>query len=86
MVSSTGHGHAALHRIHYEEGKFALANVMAALLVKPGIDLLPKFLYYYLWYHKERKLVSLMAGTANTSLTINKLKTVPIAFPDVETQ
>ena len=86
MVSSTGHGHAAIHRIHYEKGKFALANIMAALTAKPGQPLLTKYLYYYLWRFKEEKLVSLMAGTANTSLTIDKLKTVMISFPDIETQ
>lgn len=86
MVSSTGHGHAAVHRIHYESGKFALANIMAAIGVKPDIPLLTKYLYYYLWRFKDEKLVSLMAGTANTSLTIEKLKTVNITFPNLHRQ
>lgn len=86
MVSSTGHGHAAIHRIHYVNGKFALANIMAAIIVKEEVELLPKFLYYYLWAHKEDKLVKLMAGTANTSLTIGKLQTVQVEYPSLEIQ
>lgn len=86
MVSSTGHGHAAIHRIHYVNGKFALANIMAAIVTKKEVELLPKFLYYYLWAHKENKLVKLMAGTANTSLTIEKLYTVRIQYPSLEKQ
>jgi type I restriction enzyme M protein len=86
MVSSTGHGHAAIHRIHYAEGKFALANIMAAITPKHDTSLLTKYLYYYLWRYKEEKLVKLMAGTANTSLTLDKLKSVEIAYPDIEAQ
>lgn len=86
MVSSTGHGHAAIHRLHFATGKFAVANIMAAVLVRAGVPLLPKYLYYYLWRYKDEKLVSLMAGTANTSLTIEKLRSVTIAFPDIESQ
>lgn len=86
MVSSTGHGHASIHRIHYEEGRYAVANIISALVVKHGVPLNPKFLYYYLWRHKEEKLVSLMRGTANTSLTITKLKDVVILFPPQEEQ
>lgn len=86
MVSSTGHGHASIHRLHYQEGKFALANIMAALLVRPETPLLPRFLFHYLTFHKEEKLVSLMAGTANTSLTLTKLKGVQIEFPEIDVQ
>lgn len=86
MVSSTGHGHAAIHRIHYANGKFALANIMAAVTPKEESRLLTKYLYYYLWRYKEEKLVSLMAGTANTSLTLDKLESVDIEFPSIDVQ
>jgi type I restriction enzyme M protein len=86
MVSSTGHGHAAIHRIHYQEGRFALANIMAAILVRDPTVLVPKFLYYYLWAYKEEKLVSLMAGTANTSLTLKDLEQVTVVVPDISYQ
>jgi type I restriction enzyme M protein len=85
LVSSTGHGHASIHRIHFETGRFALANIMAAVLVRDS-RVRPKFLYYYLWRYKEEKLVSLMAGTANTSLTLRDLETVTIEFPDLPVQ
>jgi len=86
LVSSTGHGHAAIHRIHFETGKFALANIMAALVVRDENLILPKFLYYYLWRHKEDKLVTLMAGTANTSLTLTDLEGVEIEFCELAMQ
>jgi type I restriction enzyme S subunit len=81
LVSSTGHGHAAIHRIHYAQGQFAVANILAAAIVKPGIRLSTKYLYYYLWRFKEEKLVKLMAGTANTSLTVEKLNEVRVRAP-----
>src|SRR5882724_10277827 len=31
MVSSSGHGDASLKRIHYQEGKFALGNILCAV-------------------------------------------------------
>ncbi len=86
LISSTGHGHAAIHRIHFESGKFALANIMAALIMKKDAPVRAKYLYYYLWKHKDDKLVSLMAGTANTSLTLTDLKSVEVTYPPLETQ
>jgi type I restriction enzyme M protein len=86
LVSSTGHGHAAIHRIHYARGQFAVANILAAVVVKPDIPLLTKYLYLYLWRFKEEKLVKLMAGTANTSLTVDKLKEVRVQAPALAVQ
>ena len=34
LVSSTGHGHASLKRVHYQEGKFAIGSILAAVVVK----------------------------------------------------
>lgn len=59
---------------------------MAALVVKPEKALLPRYLYYYLWQYKEEKLVALMAGTANTTLTLTKLKTVSVSYPSLDVQ
>ena len=55
LISSTGHGHASLKRIHYQSGKFALANLLAAALVKDDSTLSPKFLTRYL--NLDRKSV-----------------------------
>lgn len=68
LVSSTGHGNAAIHRIHYQEGKFALANLLVAVIPFDESQLNPKFLWRYLSAMKDKKLVPLMQGTANVSL------------------
>jgi type I restriction enzyme M protein len=36
LVSSSGHGKADIKRLHYQEGKFALASTMCALFSKNG--------------------------------------------------
>lgn len=78
LVSSTGHGDASLKRIHYQEGRYAVGNILA--VVKPICpELIPaRFVYEYLSAFKEELLVSRMVGTANVSLTVNKLKEVPV--------
>jgi type I restriction enzyme S subunit len=48
LISSTGHGDAALHRVHYQEGKFALANLLVALLPRNPEKLSAKYLYHLL--------------------------------------
>lgn len=86
LVSSTGHGHASLHRIHYENGKFALANIMAAITSKDKTKVLPKYLYYYLSFYKDELLVTLMRGVANVTIPISKLSNVAVKVPDIQTQ
>ena len=81
LISSTGHGHASLKRIHYQSGKFALANLLAAALVKDDSALSPKFLTRYLNFTKDRLIVPLMTGAANMSISIDRLATVPVEFP-----
>ena len=34
LVSSTGHGHKSLRRIHYQTGKFALGSILCAVIPK----------------------------------------------------
>jgi type I restriction enzyme, S subunit len=78
LVSSTGHGDASLKRLHYQEGRYAVGNILA--VVKPICPelLRARFVYEYLSAFKEELLVSRMVGTANVSLTVNKLKEVPV--------
>lgn len=78
MVSSTGHGHASLKRIHYQEGKFAAGNILSVVKPKRPDILNTRFLYEYLTAFKEELLVSRMVGTANVSLTINGLRDIPV--------
>ena len=44
LVSSTGHGHASLKRIHYQEGKFALGTILAAVIPKDKEQISAKYL------------------------------------------
>ena len=86
LISSTGHGHASIKRIHYQGGKFALANLLAAALVKDDSALSPKFLTRYLNFTKDRLIVPLMTGAANMSISIDRLATVPVEFPLLKDQ
>lgn len=81
LISSTGHGHASLKRVHYQSGKFALSNLLTAALVKDRSSLSTKFLARYLMFTKDRLIVPLMTGAANMSISIDRLATVPVEFP-----
>lgn len=86
LVSSTGHGHASLKRIHYQKGKFALGNILCALTSLNEDVVLTKYLYVYLSYHKDDILVPLMKGTTNVSLNMKDILKVIISVPDIDTQ
>src|SRR6266540_923376 len=86
IISSTGHGHASLKRVHYQSGKFALANLLVAAMVKDHSALSTKFLARYLMWTKDRLIVPLMTGAANMSLSIDRLATVPVEFPALAEQ
>lgn len=78
MVSSTGHGHASLNRLHYQEGKFALGTILCAVFPIDEELLSARFLFEYLTAFKDDLLVSKMNGTANVTLTVNKIAEVPV--------
>jgi type I restriction enzyme S subunit len=86
LVSSTGHGHASIKRIHYQEGQFALGTILSAIIIKDENIINPKFLHIYLSYFKDHLLVPLMKGAANVTLSIKKIKTVEIVLPSIERQ
>ena len=86
IVSSTGHGHASVRRLHYIEGKFALANIMCGIEVIDESILNPKYLYYILSAMKEEVIASLMTGTSNVSLDKNDLHDLEIPCPDISIQ
>jgi len=86
IVSSTGHGHASVRRLHYVEGKFALANIMCGIQVLKEDILNPKYLYFILSAMKEEIIASLMTGTSNVSLDKDDLHEVVIPFPDILSQ
>ena len=80
LVSSTGHGHASIKRIHFQEGKFAFGSILAACVPKDN-RYSAKFLYIYFQLMKDYILVPLMKGSANVSLTLGNLKTAKV--PDI---
>jgi type I restriction-modification system DNA methylase subunit len=86
IVSSTGHGHASIRRLHYVEGNFALANIMCALFVKDQKILLPKYLFYILSNKKDEILSRLMSGTSNVSLDPIDIHDIYIPLPKIEEQ
>ncbi|HIB05326.1 MAG TPA: hypothetical protein EYO18_06310 [Candidatus Marinimicrobia bacterium] len=86
IVSSTGHGHASIRRLHYVEGKFALANIMCAIIVKREDVLIPKYLFYILSAMKDEVISSLMTGTSNVSLNKNDLYDIEIPLPKINEQ
>ena len=86
MVSSSGHGDASLKRLHYQEGKFALGNILCAVFpILPKV-ISARFIFEYLSTNKEELLVSRMVGTANVSLTLEKLNEIPIPMVSPRSQ
>lgn len=86
LVSSRGHGVACLNAVFYQEGKFALGNILCGITPFADSGLSAKFLYYYLNLKKDKLIVPLMKGGANVSLTVNSLKTVRMPIPPIEVQ
>lgn len=86
LVSSTGHGHASLNHVHYQEGKFALGTILVAVIPKDANVLNTQFLHLYLSRLKDIILVPLMTGAANVSLSVSKIKQVKIPVPSIVEQ
>lgn len=86
LVSATGHGHASIKRIHYQEGKFALGSILAAVIPKSTEEVNTRYLHIYLSYFKDSVLVPLMRGSANVSLTIKSLGSAEIELPPIDKQ
>ena len=86
LVSSTGHGHASIKRIHYQEGKFAVGTILCAVIPKNESGLHPLFLYHYLDVFKELLIVPLMRGMANVTLPIGSLGELEIPVPPIADQ
>jgi len=86
LVSSTGHGHASMKRVKYQEGKFALGSILCAVIPKNDKVVLAKYLHIYLHWNREELLVSQMKGMANVSLPMNKIADVLVTVPSIEKQ
>jgi type I restriction enzyme S subunit len=86
LVSSTGHGHASMKRVKYQEGKFALGSILCAVIPKDEKIVLAKYLHIYLHWNREELLVSKMKGMANVSLPMNKIADVLVIVPSIDKQ
>lgn len=85
-IFEDGHGNASLNRLHYQEGKFALGTILAAVFPHaPGL-ISARFLFEYLSAFKDELLVSRMTGTANVTLAIGGISEVPIPLVCPEVQ
>ena len=85
LISSTGHGKATLHRIHFGSGRFALANLLVALQPAKDDDLDVRFLYYVL-DAKRNKIAGLMRGAANVGMKPEDLAQFQIPLPPLDIQ
>ncbi|MDP3281970.1 MAG: N-6 DNA methylase [Nitrosomonas sp.] len=86
LVSSSGHGKADIKRIHYQEGKFALASTMCALFVKDESVINPRFLHIYLSAMCDELLVPLMCGATNVTMNSSQLHDVLVPVPNSNKQ
>lgn len=85
LISATGHGKADIKRVHYVEGDFALANLLAFVKPQDKALLSPKFLFHVLNGNKSG-LASLMKGAANVSMKVSDLEQFSIPLPSLEVQ
>ena len=85
LISSLGHGKAALHRIHFAEGKFALANLLVALQPLDDKVLDARFLYWALDARRVA-IAGLMKGAANVGMKPEDLTQFEIILPPMEVQ
>ena len=86
LISSRGHGVASLNSVYYQEGKFALGNILCGVTPNDEDYLCAKFLFEYLNYKKDTLLVPLMKGGANVSMTVDSLKRVSVPVPPMQVQ
>jgi len=86
LVSSSGHGKADVKRLHYQDGRFALATTMLCLTPKKDSGLSPRYLFQVLSEKKDLLIVPLMAGATNVTLKQDLFGDVliPVPHPDVQ--
>ncbi len=86
LVSSAGHGKADIKRIHFQEGRFALASTMCALFVKDENIIRPRYLHILLSAMCNELLVPLMCGATNVTMSSGQLGGVMIPVPKPDLQ
>jgi type I restriction enzyme M protein len=86
IISSSGHGKADVKRLHYQEGKFALATTMLALSPKEDSGVLPRYLFQVLSEKKDDLIAPLMAGATNVTLKQDLFEELRIPVPSTDIQ
>jgi type I restriction-modification system DNA methylase subunit len=86
LVSSAGHGKADIKRLHYQEGRFALATTMCALFSNSETELLPRYLLVLLTRLRYEILVPLMCGATNVTMRSDQLLDLMIPLPPLDRQ
>jgi type I restriction enzyme S subunit len=86
LVSSTGHGHRSLKRIHFQSGKFAVGNILCAVIPNDENILRADYLYRFLDLNREKELVGRMRGMANVTLPMKEIAQIEIPVPPIEAQ
>ena len=86
LISSRGHGVASLNHVYYQEGKFALGNILCAVTPNNYNEVCSKYLYYYFELTKDYTLVPLMKGGANVAMHLTDVQNVKIPLPPLEEQ
>lgn len=85
LMTAASTGKAVMKRIHFVQGKFALANLLAFVKPKDIEELDPRYLYYALNNVKD-ELAGLMKGAANVSMKTKDLEVFQIPLPSIEVQ
>lgn len=86
LVSSTGHGHASMKRIHYQDGKYAVGNILGVIQTYLPNFFNTRFLFNYLDNYKEQFFVEKMKGAANVSLKLSSIQETPIPVIPISAQ
>ena len=86
LVSSTGHGKKSLNYVHYQEGKFALGTILAAVIPNDPQVLNAAYLQRYLQAYKDVTIVPWMKGAANVSLAMRDIARIEIPLPPIDEQ
>ena len=86
LVSSAGHGKAEIKRLHYQEGKFALATTMCAVFSKDEHDVIPRYLHILLSRLSDQLLVPLMCGATNVTMSSSQLLDLVLPIPKSDIQ
>ena len=86
LVSSTGHGHRSLKRIHFQSGKFAVGNILCAVIPNDENVLRADYLYRFLDLNRDKELVSRMRGMANVTLPMKEIAQIEIPVPPIDAQ